>query len=167
MRNLNSLAVAFMAAIWPAAALAEVKVNFVDPERYKDANLQRETGKTAKDLTMREIERTFWQLGEAYLAPDETLTIDVLDVDLAGRFEPWQFNFKNVRFMREYYWPEMKIRYRLESPSRPISSSEETIADRYYLRDAIFGGYSGTMVYEKLMLERWFKMRFTERGPVR
>jgi len=165
MRNLNLVAAAaLMAAISPAPAFAEVKVNFTDPDHYRDANLQREFGKSAKEPTMREIEQYLWRLGDAYLAPDEKLTIDVLDVDLAGRFEPWQFNYKNVRFMRDYTWPEIKIRYRLENPSGAAIEGEETIADRYYLRDANFGGYLGTMVYEKIMLERWFRLRFAGRG---
>ena len=83
MRKISLLAVAVMlTAAGSADALAEVKVRFVDPDHYTDANLNRAYGKSARETALREIERTFSKLGETYLARGETLTIDVLDVDL-------------------------------------------------------------------------------------
>ena len=111
-----------VAALWVADASAEVKVNFINPDKYTDANLRQRYGKSARDIALREIETFFGRLGETYLAPGDKLTIDVLDVDLAGRFEPWQFDYRDVRFMREITWPEIKLRYSLERASEPVRS---------------------------------------------
>ncbi len=67
--------VAAFAVLWSVEALAEVKVNFVEPEQYTDANLNREYGKRAKETTMREIERYLTRLGGTYLKPGETLPL--------------------------------------------------------------------------------------------
>jgi hypothetical protein len=140
--------------------MAGVKVHFIDPDHYIDANLRHAYGKTAKEPAMREIENFLSQLGERYLAPDETLTVDVLDIDLAGRFEPWHWNYQDVRFMRDYTWPSIKLRYRLEGPTGTIASGEETVSDQSYQFNAAFGSDLETMRYEKTMLERWFRQRF-------
>jgi len=112
---------------------------------------------------MREIEKYLWRLGEAYLAPGDKLTIDVLDIDLAGRFEPWQFNYQDVRFMREITWPEIKLSYRLERANSAPIQGEETVADRGYLTFLTTRDYIDIMPYEKVMLERWFRVRFARR----
>ena len=164
MRKLTMAACAALMALSASAAWAEVKVNFVDPDSYRDANLYQRYGKNAKEPTLREIEQTFWKLGEFYLAPGEKLTIDVLDVDLAGRFEPWNFNYRDVRFMRDITWPSMKLRYTLESPYREGLSGEETVEDRSYLFDFTVRQSVATMAYEKVMLERWFRTRFAPRA---
>ena len=166
MRKLKCAALAaVIGAIWPAIALAEVKVNFIDPERYTDANLRQRYGRSANEPAMREIETYLWRLGEAYLQPGDKLTIDVLDVDLAGRFEPWQFNYRDVRFMRQFTWPSIKVRYRLERGSAVSQVVEETVADRGYLTFLTTRDYSNIMPYEKVMLERWFWFRFVQRRP--
>ena len=149
-----------IAALSCADALADVKVTFINPDKYTDANLRQRYGKTANALALHEIESFFWRLGEAYLNPGDTLTIDVLNVDLAGRFEPWQFTYRDVRFMHDYTWPEIKLRYRLERATKPPQSGEETLADRGYLTFLQTRDYIDLMPYEKVMLERWFRQRF-------
>jgi len=148
------------AALWAVDASAEVKVNFISPDTYTDANLRQRHGKSASDIALREIETFLGRMGETYLAPGDRLTIDVLDVDLAGRFEPWQFDYRDVRFMREITWPEIKLRYRLERASEPPRSGEETVADRGYLTFSLTVDSIGIMPYEKAMLQRWFRLRF-------
>lgn len=149
-----------MAAAWAVPVLAEVKVNFINPDKYTDANLRQRYGKSARDIALHEIEMFLGRMGETYLASGDKLTIEILDVDLAGRFEPWQFDYRDVRFMREITWPEIKLRFRLERASGTPLSGEETVADRSYLtfsstRDAI-----DIMPFEKAMLQRWFRLRF-------
>ena len=116
--------------------------------------------KTAKEPTMRELERYLTKLGQDYLAPGEILTVDLLDVDLAGRFEPWQFPYHEARFMRDITWPTIKLKYRLERPGQAVLEGEEAVSNRIYLWESGFRSYVETMPYEKLMLQRWFRQRF-------
>jgi DUF3016 family protein len=154
------IVLAALATLWSAEAAAAVRVNFVNPGKYIDANLRHEHGKNANAPTMRELETYFAKLGGMYLAPGEILTIDVLDIDLAGRFEPWQLDFQDVRFMRDIAWPAIKLRYRFESPSRAAIEGEETVSDRSYLTSQPFADATDTMPYEKIMLQRWFRTKF-------
>jgi hypothetical protein len=161
MQSMKHLAlVALFVAMAPAAAFADVKVNFVNPERYTDANLRHSYGKSAKEPTMREIEKYLSRLGDAHLAPGDKLTIDVIDIDLAGRFEPWQFNYQDVRFMREITWPAIKLRYSFERANGAPIDGEDTVTDKGYLTFLSTRDTIDIMPHEKAMLERWFRMRF-------
>ena len=164
MRNLIGLTSAIAIGMWAADAQAAVKVNFVNPDHYIDAG-----GYRGKDRarSLEEIERTFQKLADRYLAADQTLTIDVLDVDLAGRLEPWHFNSYDVRYMRDITWPTMKLRYELDGANAPPLRGEETLSDPGYL-DFPGTHISGqTLPYEKAMLERWFRARLVDRRPPR
>ena len=152
-------------SLYPAGANAEVRVNFVNPEKYTDANLYGGYGERGREPALREIERDLQRLGQRYLKPGEVLTVDILNVDLAGQFEPWRAPAYDVRFMREVTWPQFKLRYRLEGTARPPLVGEELISDRMYLWRAA-GRASGTvMPYEKAMLEDWFETRFAKQTP--
>ena len=148
---------------WSGAAAAALQVNFVLPETYTDAGL-RHYGASAKQDTFREIERELQRLAARYLSPGETLTIDILDIDLAGRFEPWVSLNYDIRFMRDITWPRIKLRYALDSRGAPLRA-EETVSDMSYLDTPNIRPAGEPLSYEKAMLGRWFRARFVERRP--
>jgi hypothetical protein len=144
----------------PVAARAEVQVTFTAPETYVDAGLLRERGARAREVTLRTIREQLIQLGERYLAPNRTLNIEVLDVDLAGEIEWWHGPY-DIRFMRGYAWPKIRLRYTLEEDGRQVRSGEELVSDPSYQMNVIAATRSGDiMTYEKEMLTRWFRSRF-------
>jgi hypothetical protein len=61
-------------------------VTFVDPGHYRDAAFQRDY--QADDAVLKGIEQHLQHLGSRYLAPEQKLSVEILDIDLAGRFEP-------------------------------------------------------------------------------
>jgi hypothetical protein len=87
-----------------------------------------------------------------------------LDVDLAGRLEPWHLTPNDVRYMREITWPQMKLRYTLQSASETLLQGEEVLSDRSYLQIPNTN-YSEKLPYEKRMLGRWFRARLVEHRP--
>src|SRR4051812_33858722 len=96
--NLPSLVVSVAIAVAPAIALAAVKVNFVTPDHYTDVGTP---GGRDRARNLDEIANIFETLGERYLPAGQNLTIDVMDIDLAGRLEPWHLTLNDVRYMRE------------------------------------------------------------------
>ncbi len=162
MRKFAALALCgALATLGSRAAVAEVRVSFVGAAHYTDANLYNGYGEAARAPALREIEQTLDRLGQRYLRQGQTLSIEVLNVDLAGRFEPWRTLAYNVRFMRDITWPRIKLRYRLTENGQPTRAGEENISDQTYLMHA--GRTTGqVMPYEKAMLEDWFWQRFAE-----
>ena len=100
------------------------------------------------------------RLGEQYLASNQTLKIEVLNVDLAGELEWWHGPY-DIRYLRDYTWPTIRLRYTLEQDGQTVRTNEETVSDMSYQMNIIATSRSGEiMPHEKLMLARWFRSRF-------
>ena len=148
----------------PVAAKAGVVVQFVAPDRFADADFRRPAGREA---LMRELERHLKGLGDRYLPPLQTLTIEITDLDLAGRYEPFNIGFNEVRGMRDITPPRVKLSYRLAAGGRTLAAGTETVSDLNYLSNIRARNASGSLPYEKAMLDDWFRRRFGERRPAR
>lgn len=140
-----------------AGAQASVRVTFVDPAKYHDEDFRNAASR--KDV-IAEFRKFFDRLGERYLKDSQTLRIDVLDADLAGRYEPWQPEFQNVRILRDVTPPRFKLRYTLNQGRTVLMSGEETVTDNFYLWNPSARASSERFVYEKDMLRDWFRKRF-------
>lgn len=162
MRSLKSLCLGLAIAGWSLSASAEVIVAFDHPETYTDVGLYADYGAKAREPAMQGIRDHLAKLGQRYLRPGQKLTVEVLDVDLAGRFEPWHPLATHVRFMRDITWPRIKVRYSLAENGVVRLSDTETLIDQNYQARA--GAYltSDPLRYEKAMLEDWFRARFGE-----
>lgn len=160
---------AVLAGILPAIAFltapsdAAVTVAFIDPNYFTDA--ADSSGNAVRPLL--EIKRHLEGLGDRYLPPNDSLRIEVLNVDLAGRREirgsmPW-----DVRVVTgDADWPRIELRYTFESATGISKPVHETIVDMNYQRRVFEHRYvSDPLQYEKRMLDNWFKVRFVKHLP--
>ncbi|MFT4101177.1 MAG: DUF3016 domain-containing protein [Burkholderiaceae bacterium] len=148
-----------------AAAAADVSITFIDPEKYTDAGYSRSfPDEQERAQVQHDIEQHLRSLAERYLAPGDSLKIDVLDIDLAGHFEPFRFRGgADVRIVRDISWPRIKLRYTLSHDGRVVASATEQLSDMNYL--ASINRYPSTdrLRYEKPMLDDWFEKRIGKR----
>ncbi len=135
-----------------------VNVAYVHPEAYTDArDWNRDTDENLKTLT-----EHFQWLGQKYLPPDQRLQIEVLDVDLAGSLRP-SSRWGMVRVVgKPLDWPQIKLRYRLESNGKLLASGEESLSDMAYALH--LDSYTGRqpLSQEKRMLKTWFRSRLVK-----
>ena len=165
MQTVRFLVLSWLAVVaWPAAAA--VTVSFIEPENYSDANLDYGYRAEAGDKGLNEIQRHLESLGERYLASGQELKVEILDIDLAGRHEPWRARAYGVRIMRDITWPRIRLRYFLENEGTAATTAEESVIDMNYLgRPSVYYA-SDLLRYEKQMLDDWFRARFVEhRAP--
>ncbi len=158
--NLRILIAAVALAAVPS--YATTIVTFVgDPEKYTDPANERWEIQSTLDTLGTYMKR----LGDRYIAPNDTLRIEVLDVDLAG-WARWGGRAPDkVRVARGGAdFPAMKVRYTLESGGR-TRSAEETISDPGYLNHgATIRSSSEPLYHEKRMLDDWFRSTFDQRS---
>ena len=65
-----------------------VQVQFVQPEHFRDASLDSNGYERGADAyVIKQLSQHLMKLGTRYLAPGQTLRIDIRDIDLAGRYE--------------------------------------------------------------------------------
>ena len=161
----NLLMATLLAAAISAPAMAGVEVTFTDAEHYTDAKMRAGYGKKEREEVLAQIRGYLERLGARHLAPNQTLKIEVLDIDLAGHVEWWNSSYYDVRILRDITSPSMKVRYTLEQDGKTVTSGEELIADRNYLMGISVTAHSAdTFRYEKAMLNDWFRKRFAKSG---
>ena len=159
---LSTLAAIVVAAGASAAAsAAALSVVFVDPDRFTDAAYSHPHGtEQQRAEVLRDIERHLRQLAERGLPAGDALRIEVLDIDLAGWFEPFRLRTgTDVRVLRDITWPRIKLHYTLARGDRVIASAEEQVVDLNYLVTVNRYGSSDRLRYEKAMLDDWFSRR--------
>ena len=143
-------------------APAQVEVRYDHPEKFRDASLDSagyERG--ADDYVMKTLTQYLQKLGQRYLQSGQQLVIDIHDIDLAGRFEPWHSRAHDVRFMRDITWPTIDLSYSLSQPGQPSQQAEERVSDKMYLsRPGRAASSSDRLYAEKAMLDDWFRQRF-------
>ena len=104
---------AFACSLLASAAHAAddaLSVTFVDPEHFRDAGFDRE-GHTDPSV-LAGIEKHLHRLAQRYLADGQKLEVKILDVDLAGRLEPWR-GLNGVRYLSDITWPRIRLHYAL------------------------------------------------------
>lgn len=159
MRRATCLLVFSLAAA-AVPAHAAVDVTFTEPVRYSDARLHGNHRAGADEVVLKQLRAHLETLGGRYLRAGQVLKVEVLDIDLAGRYEPWRARAYDVRILRDITWPRIKLRYALESDGAVVAHGEETVADLGYLSHPEVRLSADRLGYEKRMLDDWFRTRF-------
>ena len=145
---LNLAALALAAAL-PAAAA--VTVSFPSPT-YSDIG---PPGFEA-DSVKNDLARHMQELGAKYLAPNEDLWLEVIDVDLAGERTYGRYDLRVARGNADF--PRMTLRYKLSGARS--ASGQDDIGDSSYMWFPSRTRQPERLEFEKKMLEDWFKQRF-------
>ena len=134
------------------AAHAAITVEFVEPEKYTDIGRLRHV---ERDAILTDLGAHFMKLGKG-LPADLNLTIEVLDIDLAGEERFLGASAIDVRVQRgRADWPSMRLRYTLERDGRK-ETREERISDMTYQQRVQPVNPTETLPHEKRMLTDWF-----------
>jgi Protein of unknown function (DUF3016) len=154
-----ALGLAFAAAV--AQAAGTVQVLFVQPEKFSDA----EDARHDSSENLRELKRYLEAQAARYVGDGQTLTIEVLDVDLAGEIRFDRSRAEDVRvLLGKADWPRIKLRYSLESAGQPLRRVEQTVSDMAYLERQRHYADSEFLRHEKRMLDEWFVAQFGAAG---
>lgn len=146
-----------LAALVSAPAMAgTVEVRFIEPDRFsdiRDSHLRREQ---VLDVLAQRLKH----LGQAGLPAGQALTVEVLDVDLAGELRP-HATPGDLRVLRGGAdWPRLHLRYTLREGERVLQSGEDRLSDMAYQQSPLQAAGDEPFPYEKRMLARWFEQRF-------
>ena len=163
MRSRRVLLSAAAAAFIALPLHAAVTVSYGDPDLFTDAG-DRNSDPRKVMLT---LERYFKELGDRYLPAQSNLKIEVLDLDRAGR--PYMNLPTEIRIITgRADMPCIVLNYTLETDNKVLPSRRERICDPDYLRllEPQYDEHD-PLVYEKRMLEQWFRQRFAKTIPPR
>lgn len=143
-----------------SAFAAGVTVHYVQPEKFADMPFE----PWEREDVMKQLTEHFNKLGQR-LPSDQTLTVDVLDIDLAGRIIPnVRGSGRDLRIMKgEADWPHMRLRYSLQQGGNVIASGDADISDMGYMQRINRYSEGDPLRFEKQMLDDWFDKTFGKR----
>lgn len=153
--RLASLAVALASlAAAPAHAAGTVALQFVEPDRFADIGF----GATDRQHNLDVLRRHFVALA-GRLPDGARLTIDVLEVDLAGTVKPLR-DRADVRVLDSRAdWPRMTLRWTLQADGQPVRRGEDRLADPGYLDQSPGPRAGEPLAHDRRMIDTWFRDR--------
>ena len=146
------------------ASAATVSVTFVQPEKFTDAGHSRGRA-TQRELAelQQQMQQHLQLLADRKLAASDTLQVEVLDIDLAGDFQPLRWaSLSDVRVVRDIASPRITLRYTVKLGDRVVTGPEEQLSDMNFLWGHNRYSSGDRLRYEKPMLDRWFEQRFAK-----
>jgi hypothetical protein len=153
------VAIALALASMPLAAA--VTVTYGDPDRFTDAGDRN----TDPRKVMQVLQKHLAERGERTLPPGTNLSIEVLDLDRAGR--PRRNLPTEIRIVSgKGDMPCIDLRYSIESDGNAQPPVRERVCDPEFLRPLEFRyDAHDPLVYEKRMLDDWMQRRFVKGEP--
>jgi len=149
---IGKVAFAGLLALGAGAASAGVTVNYVDSDKFSDLPFAQWERKEVLD----DLAGFFAELGKS-LPPGQDLTVEVTDIDLAGREYPASRGARDLRVLKGGAdWPIMDLRYTLTNNGQVVSSGKERLTDMNYLNRINRMTDGDRLRYEKRMIEDWF-----------
>lgn len=138
----------------PASA-ATVEVRYLEADNFTDigrSNWDRERALKALTTHLQKLGQT--------LPDNQTLRLDVTDIDLAGDIRPWGWH--ETRVLRgQADWPLISLRYTLLEGERTLKSGEVRLSDLAYMSSLSGRDRAGEeLAVEKRMVRRWFTDTF-------
>lgn len=144
-----------------AHAAGTVQVSYIEADRFTDV------GHTRSDVddNLRRLTRHFEALAARHLADGQKLSVEVLEVDLAGELRPAHRSGQDIRVLKGTVdWPRIKLRYTLEGAGQLARSGERTLQDMAYLQHLVSSVGKDGLPYEYRLLEDWFNAEFGRTG---
>ena len=107
------------------------------------------------------------RLGARHWAQGRSLSIEMLDLDLAGTSEPWRRPATQLRILRERAdRPRIELRDALSANGQTLRRATETFTGMKHLGRIAGFSASDPLVHETRRLDDWFDARFIEGRPV-
>jgi len=152
IRRTALAAAATILALGAGPVSAGVTVNYVDSDKFSDLPFAPWERKEVLD----DMASFFAELGKA-LPPGQDLTVEVTDIDLAGREYPHMRGGRDLRVLKGGAdWPRMELRYTLTANGQVVKSGQEKLTDMNYLNRINRITDGDRLRYEKRMVEEWF-----------
>lgn len=149
---IGKMAFAGLLALGAGAASAGVTVNYVESDKFADLPFAPWERKEVLD----DLAAYFAELGKSLPAGQE-LTVDVTEIDLAGREYPNTRGPRDLRVLQGGAdWPIMELRYSLSANGQVLTSGNARLSDMNYLGRINRLTDGDRLRYEKRMIEEWF-----------
>lgn len=158
-----ALGSAALAAV-PAQA-ADAEIVWQNPGEYRDIQVSN-TGSQKKfqERVFDKLTRHFQTMAARHLPAQQTLHVEVTDVDLAGYVEYFLLpNNQSVQLVDDLFMPALSFNYELrDDQDRVIDRGEAKLKERsnlLYFGSALIDR-NDSLFFEKRLIDQWFRESF-------
>jgi hypothetical protein len=145
-----------------AASYADVKVSYVNPERFSDPDFHNNTTPSERKAILEELAR-YIERTAAPALKGRNLQVEITDLKLAGDYEPVRTSAR-IRIQRDTTPPRITLRYQLTGGGVPPRRGQETLTDMNYLsRPEVRYSAGDRLAPSKLLLNDWL-LKLTRAG---
>lgn len=146
----------------PTKPLPRTEVVFFEPEKFTDIR-ERAVGNPdpAKSEILQELRAHLTKEANRYLAQGQVLSVKIMDVDLAGEFEPWRGpQWNDVRVVKDLYMPRIKLAFKLVgADGQVIKEGDRDLRDFAFMMKLSINR-DDPRRYEKELLDDWLRQDF-------
>lgn len=160
MKSINLILVFFLPIIFFTTKVnaAKAEIHWVSPEKYRDIRPGDNNRKAFEANVFRSFEKHFAKLASK-LPVDQTLNINVTDIDLAGDVN--YGGIHRIRIIEELFFPRIKFSYELVNADKSIADSGEiNLKDMNFMTNSNLRYRNDSFGYDKRMIENWFNREF-------
>lgn len=169
-RTAAFVATAFVLAATGAARAAppeapQLSLRLVAPERFSDAGHgRRQPGADELEALRQALEQALQPLVQRSLQPGDQLTLELLDVDLAGELQPTRTG-RELRVLRGATWPRLQLRYSLLRGGSVQAQGEQQLSDLAYLDRRLAAADASRYAFEAALLRDWYQRTLQDARP--
>jgi hypothetical protein len=159
---LAALGAAGAQAVTPAdLALARAEVRFVEPEKFSDVRADAIGSERDRTVYLDMLREHLEKRVAEWLPAGHKLTIAVLDVDMAGEFEPWRGpRFQDIRIVKDIYPPRINLEFRLENArGELVREGSRQLRDLTFMMNLSINR-NDSLRHEKELIDAWLKDEF-------
>ena len=140
------------------AYAADVKVQWLDAEKFSDIRPANESRKMYRERVLKKFDEFFHELA-AKLPEGYSWELTVTDIDLAGEVDYFIGGAGNaLRVVKDIYSPAIKFNHVLRDKyGEEIVSAEESLRDMGFLQSLRSVTANDELHYEQQMLQDWFE----------
>lgn len=159
MKTKLVIVAAFLAAFTPLmraeSASSSVKVQFQDPEKFTDVRTSSMATDSDREGLLSQFEEFIVSKIQARLPEGQKVDVVVKDIDMAGDFEPWRFEARDVRIVKDVYPPRVKLSFKVtDSSGKVIKEGDRSLSDLGFMNRLVFDR-NDMLRYEKSLISDW------------
>ena len=140
-------------------AAGPVSVSWEDPAQFSEVRYSGNRHAASEGDWLNDLATYMQQEAEQTLPAGHQLELTIVDVQRAGRYEPWLgIDMQDARIIRDIYPPRMTLRFReLDAAGTVVAEGERKLSDPAFLMNAAQMSNSDLLRYEKRMIDSWLR----------
>jgi hypothetical protein len=140
-------------------AAGPVSVAWEDPATFTELRHSGNRHASAQGAWLDDLATYMRKEAEETLPAGHRLELTIVDIQRAGRYEPWLApNLQDARIIRDMYPPRMTLRFReLDASGAVVAEGERKLSDTAFLMSSTRMSDTDPLRYEKRMFNDWLR----------